>query len=359
MQSLLRRRPRAMTRDEDGFTLVELLAALTVMAIVMLAVAGVFYGAMRTAGVGGRRTAAVGLAIRETEAMHAVPYGQLGFATTQAGYVSQYEGHATVDFVASSTITSPQVAPNGSDVQQGITYNLARYIVWMDADATHTEAYKRTTVVVTYTDDGGSHNLRQDSVVYPGGQGTYGGPRGATASSTTTTTAPAAFPPSAPTNLSASVPSGVPGETTVNLTWTAPASSNPAVNNWIVEYSVAPDSTMASPATANGSLPAANTSYAVAGLSPGTTYYFRVRAQASNGLSSTPTSIVSATTNTSTSSAACAAGTMNVTPATAEQKNSSGKLLSDVNVTVNMNGNCSSSVLTVRYSPTSSSPTTA
>src|SRR5207248_9644948 len=120
---------------------------------------------------------AVALATREAEAMRAVPYDSLGFSPSQAGYTATFEGGTTV------VVGSPQVDPSGPDqTTAGETYHFQRQIVWADAAAagnpasTYSQAYKRVSAVVTWTDHGGAHTARQDALVYPGGQGPYAGP---------------------------------------------------------------------------------------------------------------------------------------------------------------------------------------
>src|SRR5206468_9228492 len=105
--------PRTPTRlgrrRDDGFTLIELLASLTILAVGILAATRVMDSAFFVAGQGGNRTRAVALATKETEGLRAIPYDQLGFAATQAGYVATFESKPTVTL----TLATPHVNPTG------------------------------------------------------------------------------------------------------------------------------------------------------------------------------------------------------------------------------------------------------
>ena len=171
-----------------GFTMIEVMIALMLITVVLTSVARVFYGSLRTAGISNLRTSASVLATKETEFVHAIAYDHVGFYTDQPGYASTFESHNTVT-LAGSAPTGTRLTPTTTFTVGPKTYNVGLYLTWVDAQpglTTLTEAYKKTTVVVTWTDVAGAHTVRQDSVFYPGALGAYAG----AGSGTTTTTAP-------------------------------------------------------------------------------------------------------------------------------------------------------------------------
>jgi hypothetical protein len=343
-------RGRCVSSPEGGFTIPEVVASLTILVLVIGALATVFSGAMRTAGTTNRRDYAVALAIREIEAMHAVPYSQLGFSTADAEAEPSFEGQSTVQANCGSATsgTCPRFALRDNDTSRGTTYSIARHIVWADA-AGYSQAYKKTVVEVSWTDEARGHRVRQDSIVYPGGLGTYTGPG---ASATTTSSPSPTYPPAAPTDLKASLPAdALVAQTTVQLIWKAPASSSPPVERWVVQYST--DNFVSSLFEITSSQPVTNTNFDVTSLSPGTTYYFRVLSEAGTGTTavrSQPSNTASATTGSATSST-CLVGKVTLTPTKVKQQ-SGGRLSHDLSLAVNTTGSCSSA-LQARYNRTS------
>ena len=108
------RRGAQQDTAEDGFTIVELVVSLAVLAVVMAPLAGVFWSAMRTAGVASHRTDGSSVASREIEAMRAIPYAQVGFYADQPGYATTFEGFTTVLLGSTSPSSGtlvPQVQP--------------------------------------------------------------------------------------------------------------------------------------------------------------------------------------------------------------------------------------------------------
>ena len=179
--------------------------------------------------------------------MRAAPYAQVGFYNDQPGAVvapATFEGFTPVSLGTTSPASGnlvPQMQPetpdpsagagfapdpnpaNASPVTQGaIKYSARRYVVWANASdpsSTFAKAYKRLTVIVSWSDAAGAHTVRQDSILYPGGQGQYQGPMGGT--STTTTTA-GVTQPNAPV-LAAIVPLASPADRTqIALSWSQP-----------------------------------------------------------------------------------------------------------------------------------------
>lgn len=348
-------------RGEAGFTLVELMASLTVLAIGIVSTTSVILSSLNVGSQGNVRARAVALATREADSLRAVPYDRLGFATTQSGFVTAFEGATTVQ------TPSPIVVPEGpNQTSGGTSFGVRRHIVWADAASatsagvTYAEAYKRIAVLVTWSDRSGTHEARQDAIVYPGGRGAYTGPRG----SVTTTTVPAAGSPAAP--LVGSVIATLPGTpatpdpraaSTVMLNWTPAAPSTPAVATWVVQYSTN-GFTGPNVFQVTDSQPASTPNFEVTGLSASTTYRFRVAGRSSTGALSTWTSSNDVTT-AAAAPATCQLGTATITPGAIKRKNGSSTVLREnAAVSVNTNASGSCSALRLVYSPTILTPTT-
>jgi hypothetical protein len=280
------------------------------LAAISASMAGIFYAAIRTAGIASHRTDAAAIASREIESMRAVSYASVGFyqdqtsypgdssqlwtdpadgqpysvvtlgASTPAGAPSQIQP-ITPDPSASSTFNpDPNPANANPIVQGGVSFTVKRYVLWAstkDASTNYSLAYKRLTVIVSWRDQVGLHQVRQDSLLYPGGQGQYQGPQGV-ATSTTSTTSPIA--PPAPTLNAIPVPT-VQGQ--LVLTWT-PGTGGAAVTSQTIEYTT--DSTFSTFTPINNQSPS-ETTFTLTGLAASTTYYIKVVAYTgTNGVAS-------------------------------------------------------------------------
>jgi len=368
--------PDARQHDsEAGFTIVELVVALAILAMVMAPLAGVFWGAMRTAGAAAHRTDGASIASREIEAMRAIPYAQVGFYDDQ-GEPSTFGGLTTVSLGAnspSSGTLTPKIQPlrpdpnaasgyapdpdpaNASPIQQGgVSYSVARHIVWIDAQdasTTYTQAYKRLTVVVTWSDQAGSHTVRQDSLLYPGGQGKFNGPMGGPTSTTSTTIV---LNPSAPVLNAITGLADPAGETQIPLTWTQPA-GGAAVTSYSIEYSTSSGFPPGNFSVVNGLAPSI-TNYTVTSLSANTTYYFMVIAYAG---SNSATSNVRSFATLPVAGPGCQYGQLNVTGATTLSTTgtilqNNGKVSENLALSWTTTGNCPHSYAVYAVDPTNS-----
>lgn len=318
--SLGNRHESARRGEESGFTIIELVVTLTIIAVGIFGVTQVFLGSLATTAYSDSRTRATAIAAREVEDMRAAPYAQVGFSSTAPGFVSSI----TEGGVAYSTVvvTSPATTPQGaSEKIGGVTFAVRRDIVWAPLGSA-TNAFKRVIATVSWSDRSGSYTVRQDAGVYPGGLGVYGG-AGAT---TTTTAAPSV--PSNPTGFTATLNSLTP-TTAVDLAWSA-GTVLPVY--WELQYSANAGTTWV-PVTA--SQPSGTTMYALSGLSSGTVYLFRVR-----GINGTLTSQwVQATATTQAAVTTCTILSAAVNPTSVQKKNSNA-LQNDLVVTVNTSGVC-------------------
>jgi type II secretory pathway pseudopilin PulG len=318
---------RARRRDDEtGFTIVELVVALGLMSIVAASLAGVFWSSIRTAGNASHRSDAASIASREIEEMRSFQYTSIGFYADETGYTTSFVDPITNQTL--TTVTLGATTPSGtpSDIQPetpdpsassgfnpdpdptnaapitqgGVNYTVNRYVGWVDASPAYPQAYKRTVVMVSWTDQAGAHVCNgtvmlcviQTSIVYPGGLGKYNGPEGAGPSTTTSTSVFTL--PGQPTLNSVTVA----GPGTLAVSWSAPTSGS-AVTTYSVEYSTdntfpPGNFTVIGDPTA-GTLASSIFSYNLNGLADSTTYYVEVIAY-SGDTAGQPSLFKSATT---------------------------------------------------------------
>lgn len=319
-------------RAERGFTLAELMVSMFILSIGISALAAVFAGTMRTATISGHRSDGVTLAVRDIEAIRAVPYGELGFSAAVGGYSPTYTSGTNVY----NTVTVPysQLVPGPSpSVFRGASFQVSRAIYWVDRNGNPGNVYKRATVTVQWTDGGGIHVVRQDADIYPGGLGP--------AVSTSTTTA-AAGVTLAPTVTAAA--NTLSPASTVNLSWTAGTGSVQTL--WRVQFSsdnfVTPHNVADVPATL--------LSYRVTGLAAGTAYQFRVGA-INGGAAPVWSTVAGLTTGTGGATGPCQMLSERITPSTFTRDATTHKLPSSpvIAVQVATSGNCVA--LSLRYEP--------
>lgn len=317
-----RRRILAVRRGERGFSLIEALMACTVLSVGVFGTMQVFLGTLRTASVASARTHAASIAAREIESMRAIPYPALGFGVS-SGASASFEGAATVFVADAAAKTTPAGSP---ETEEGVSFTISRAVVWV-SQGSYANQYKRVVAVISWHDPAGSHSVRQDGFVYPGGLGPYGG-------ATTTTSTTTAIAPGAPSALTATADSLNP-TTQINLIWSA---GFPAATTFEVQH--AQDASFTTATVDTTTQPGTTSSFNKTGLSAGTTFYWRVRA-----LSGAQGSAWSNTAQGNTQAAAaqaCTAGSANATPSAVNKKNgSSNQLKNNVVVSVNTTGTCS------------------
>jgi hypothetical protein len=289
------------------------------------------------------------VATKEIEGVRALSYAQIGFYGDEPGYAGTFEGLTTVTLGPTTPSgTTPQAYPTNSNpaapvVFGGVSYGVERHIVWSDAQggATSTsttiyaQAYKRVTVKVSWTDQAGSHLVRQDSIIYPGNQGPYPGPAGGG----TTTTTVTLCPPASPTLNPPAHPAPPADQAEIDLSWSQPGGTA-SVTSYSIQY--ATNSAMTG-ATAVNNLAPTTTSYQVTPLASGTTYWFTVTAncQGGSGASSNPP----ASAQTAPLSSGCSLLSLSVTDAstgssTTTYLQNNGKLSASLSLALTTSGTC-------------------
>lgn len=354
--------------DDRGFTLLEMMIAVLIIAVVFTPLASVFWSGLRTADASTHRTSGFSIASKEIEALHAVPYAQLGFYSDQTP--AQWQYTTTVILGSCSTTCTPPftplVKPTATTVSEGLTYHIARYVYWDDAiaatppaDSTpsttvDSQAYKGVTVVVSWTDQVGSHSVQQDSIIYPGGQGTYQGPGSGT---TTTTTAPPVSAPAAPAAVApvAPQPAAAPATDGQEIDVTiSPGTGGGTAQAFYLQYSTSSTFAVDQPVGEIDQPVMANTLVQVQGLAPQTAYYFR--AYALNTVGQSPYSPIQGPDTTpaaTTTPSACTLGSFTISTVEAGKTylSSDNTMSEDVGLSLNVSGGCSQPITVASIAP--------
>ncbi len=361
------------TRElDEGFTLVELVIALLVLAVIMAAFAPAFYGMMRASAATDQRSVADGAAVAASEQVRSLPYYEVGYSSGKTPSYCTGSNPVTTD-VASPLDTQPNTAvgvtPQGyQQTIQSITYTTQTCIYWVAASDGDTQAYKEADVRVLWGPQG-QYSYAQTSAIYPGGESKYSY-GGAADNFTPTTVSGATSPPPTPTAVQSmtapyqSSPTDTTSpQTVIQVVWQEPVFTYGVqfqVEYWSGQGAPRPAPPVPSTPVINGARDTAADIYSgstltatgyetqISGLSPGTYWNFDVIAL-SGSFTAGPSNVVTAQT-TGTSTGACAPTSINVAPAQPEV-NASGvpQNFSYLTVTVPTTGDCSTTTVAVEY----------
>lgn len=166
MKKLTRR--DASGASEGGFTLVEMVIAISVLAAVVLAVSTVFDSGLRALSAAKARARANELATQGIEDLQRFSFNNLGLCapptgTAPAGLETNVDLNCgpspTFQYPCNTATVGVNPAAEYSCVDNNITYNVKRYVAWVDAVKTT----KRLAVFVEWTDLAGNHQVSQQS----------------------------------------------------------------------------------------------------------------------------------------------------------------------------------------------------
>lgn len=301
------------TADEAGFTLVELIVSLTIMAIGIVGVIGMMNSSFGVAVRTNERSRAVALATREVEAVRAVPY---------------------------DTLIPTGTTETRTETVGGTVFTIEKALTW-GARGTNDYAVKDLTVNVAWSSSNTVHDLSQTTTIYPGGLGPQAEPVSDPCGSSGT--------PSGPIALVAGAP-GLLSETAVDLAWTPPSSTTTAIATWRIDME-----TGGTTHTITTTHPVSSTVYRVEGLSANTSYTFKVAGVSACGNISAWSPVSSVTTLTSALTT-CDLGTPSVTPSAVRRANNgnSAGLAEQPYVAVNTVGTCDG--MYIKYEATAGVP---
>lgn len=271
---------RRRARTDEGFTLVEILVATTMLVVVMSAMGPLFYGAMRLTGVTDQRSQATNLAVAATEQMRSLPYGEVGFYTTEPECGNNSEAPVTL------TSPGPLDALPATTLEGHTTFTIVRCVYWSASSMPgNSQAYKQTLVKVSWPGPGGTLAVSQTSALYPGG---YASPASVT---TTTLSVPQGdLPPTCTASTDATNPSSM-----IDVSWTPAVGTSPSY--YVVYYTTySPNGSITAGSDPYTTSPAVYGTSTVLTVGPATAYYLQVSAVSPDGTMSAPSATCSATT---------------------------------------------------------------
>ena len=179
-----RRRRLAMgpSDDDQGFSLVEMIVAITIFLIVSVGLLGAIMGGLRSTVASEQRTRANEVAMQVIEGLRAVPWQNVGYYkdeynafVAQPGNGSPPYSESPVFIGATLVGTRPPDAPalgprpvTVGPVGARITYQVTTWISWVGAANDGTKyAAKRVSTDVTWTAQGKAHALHAEGIRAP------------------------------------------------------------------------------------------------------------------------------------------------------------------------------------------------
>jgi prepilin-type N-terminal cleavage/methylation domain-containing protein len=164
--------PRSLD-DEKGLTLVEMMVAMLIVGVVMMAMASVALASMRSVQTSERVVRATQLGNEVLETYLALPYDDLGMYTTDAtdewGGVT-FEGNDLVLFPDPLGAPDPRVPlASATVVRDGISYQVRTAVVWVDdVETDAAQDYKRVVVELAWDVRGEARSARVEALRTPG-----------------------------------------------------------------------------------------------------------------------------------------------------------------------------------------------
>ena len=341
---LFARPGQARVTGEAGFTLVELMASLTLMAVGIVGVIGVMNSSFRVVGTASSRSKATAVATKYVEYLRSLTYREVPVST-----------NLTDPYVTVSP--KPGTTPPEWETVGGQRFGVKYAVTW-ENEATPPQqgqatlaAYKKAVVWVSWNDASGYHDIYQTTLIYPGGLGVHNAADNVAAPGNSGTR------PLKPKSL---VGTPVTGTSSVDLVWVPPdvVANVPIADTWVVQYSRSSSFLPGEVQEIAATIPGSVTTLRVTDLAEGSSYHFRIFAKSKDGvLSDTATQTAAAGVLTGASGAsACSVGTASVTPSGIKKKGgndaTAGRLEAPYpKVEVQLLTACSGTTFHVEYSP--------
>lgn len=163
--------------DERGFTIVEMMIAMTLLAVSLVALAHLMFGAMSALNATRQRTVFVELATAQMEIVRALPYDEVCVTSAAVTASGIYESGNTFEGRPAAVDTGCAVEPvtTLAATDRATAHTVRRWVTYTDTaggGGSSAERFKRLTVEVDWTENEKfPRTLRLTSVLYPGGRG--------------------------------------------------------------------------------------------------------------------------------------------------------------------------------------------
>lgn len=179
--TLLSQRSTAPEIGESGFTVMETLIAITILAIAMVGLLGAALGGMNALASARKRSAFIEVLNAEMEQLRSVAYDSVAVLSTDPNFdvaypAGHFEGRDANVVTPGSTSATPSAAISvvSTSPVKGVVlpYTVKRYVTWTDASGGVTHVFKRLDITVTWTEKAQTkRTTRLTSLLYPGGLG--------------------------------------------------------------------------------------------------------------------------------------------------------------------------------------------
>lgn len=341
-RTLFARRGRRRAESDAGFTLIELMASLTLLAVGIVGVIGVMNSSFRVVGTATSRSKATAVATKYVEYLRSLTYKDVPVST------NVNDPYVTVSPKPGNPPTWETVGGQRFGVKYAVTW--ANEATPPQQGTATVAAYKKAVVWVSWNDTSGYHDVYQTTLIYPGGLGVFNAAQNV---------APPGNSSTKPLKPKSVVGTPVTGTSSVDLVWVPPdvVANVPLAETWIVQYSRSSSFLPGEVQEVAARIPGSVTTLRLTDLAEGTTYHFRVYAKSASGvLSDTATQTATGGVVTGLSGAsACSVGAASVTPSGIKKRggNEAGGRLDAPypKVEVQLLTTCTGTTFQMEYSP--------
>lgn len=192
---LRRRSAGDLPFGDDGFTLIEMIVALTILAVALLSLAYGIFGGMNVLQAGRHQTSFLELANAEAEAIRALNYDEAGVNSDDSALVPvvdpdahylyggvdaggnpiyQFNGRdaVVIDPPAAATPPAIEVVTTSPVSNRPVPYTIKRWVTWTDPTGGTSRRFKRIDVTIEWNEAGGrARSVSYNTLYYPGNLG--------------------------------------------------------------------------------------------------------------------------------------------------------------------------------------------